>query len=104
MTAPERYADPIYARLNPSEYSGWVSKVMRQTTTSRTVARMPVISAHDAVATFQSAGTYFRAATDGMDGSWFEVFSFSPTDNGDSAALRARPHVEEPSSRALPKR
>jgi len=57
----------IYARLNPSEYSGWVSKVMRQTTTSRTVARMPVISAHDAVATFLSAGTYFRAAADGMD-------------------------------------
>jgi len=30
----------IYARLNPSEYSGWVTKVMQQTTTSRTVARM----------------------------------------------------------------
>jgi len=57
----------IYARLNPSEYSGWVVKAMRQTTTSRTVARMPVIDAHDAVATFQSAGTYFRAAADGGD-------------------------------------
>jgi hypothetical protein len=57
----------IYARLNPSEYSGWVAKAMRQTTTSRTVARMPVIDAHDAVATFQSAGTYFRAAADGGD-------------------------------------
>jgi hypothetical protein len=32
--------------------------------------------------------------------SWFEVFSFSPTDNGDSAALRARPQR----GRALPKR
>ena len=28
---------------------------------------MPVIDAHDAVATFQSAGTYFRAASDGVD-------------------------------------
>jgi len=58
----------IYSRLNPSEYSGWVTKAMQQTTTSRTVARMPVIDAHDAVATFQSAGTYFRAATDGVGG------------------------------------
>jgi len=48
----------MYARLNPSGYSGWVIKAMRQTTTSRTVARMPVIDAHDAAATFQSAGTY----------------------------------------------
>ena len=32
--------------------------------------------------------------------SWFEVFSFSPTDNGDSAALRAQPQR----GRALPKR
>ena len=57
----------IYARLNPSEYSGWVSKAMRQTTTSRTVARMPMIDAHDAAAAFQLAGTYLRAAADGMD-------------------------------------
>jgi len=28
---------------------------------------MPVIDAHDAVATFQSAGIYLRAAADGMD-------------------------------------
>jgi len=41
---------------------------MQQTTTSRTVARMPVIDAHDAAATFQSAGTYFRAVADGVDG------------------------------------
>jgi len=65
----------IYARLNPSEYSGWVTKAMQQTTTSRTVARVPVIDAHDAVATFQSAGSY-------------------------SAALWARPQR----GRALPKR
>jgi len=58
----------IFARLNPSEYSGWFTKAMQQTTTSRTVARMPVINAHDAVATFQSAGSYFRAAADGVDG------------------------------------
>jgi len=57
----------IYARLNPSEYSGWVVKAMRQPTTSRTVARMPVIDAHDAAATFQSAGTNFRAAAEGVN-------------------------------------
>ena len=28
---------------------------------------MPVIDAHDAVTTFQSVGTYFRAAADGVD-------------------------------------
>jgi len=27
---------------------------------------MPIIDAHDAVATFQSAGSYFRAAADGV--------------------------------------
>ena len=41
---------------------------MRQTTTSRTVARMPVIDAHDAVATFQSAGACFCVAAGGVDG------------------------------------
>ena len=41
---------------------------MQQTTTPRTVARMPVIDAHDAVATFHSAGSYFRAAADSVDG------------------------------------
>jgi len=29
---------------------------------------MALIDAHDAVATFQSAGTYFRAAADGVGG------------------------------------
>ena len=37
-------------------------------TTFRTVTRMPVIDAHDAAATFQSAGTCFRAVADGADG------------------------------------
>jgi len=41
---------------------------MRQITTPRTVARMPVIGALDAVETFNSAGNYFRAAADGVDG------------------------------------
>jgi len=34
---------------------------------SRTVTSMPVIDAHNAVATFQSAGTYFRAVAGGVD-------------------------------------
>jgi len=41
---------------------------MRQTTAFRTAARMPVIGAHDAAATFQSTGTYFREAAGGVDG------------------------------------
>jgi len=40
----------IYARLNPLEYSGWVTKAMQQTTMSRTVVCMPVIDTHRAVA------------------------------------------------------
>jgi len=61
IQAPARWRSDrsvaIYARLNPSEYSGCVMKAMQQTTTPRKVARMPVIDAHDAIATFQSVGT-----------------------------------------------
>jgi hypothetical protein len=52
----------IYARLNPSDYAAWVAKALQQKTTSTTAARLPVIDAHDAVATFQAAGAHFRAA------------------------------------------
>ena len=52
----------IYARLNPKDYAAWVAKALQQKTTSTTAARLPVIDAHDAVATFQAAGAHFRAA------------------------------------------
>ena len=41
----------IYARLNPTDYAGWVTKALQQKTTSRTAARLPVvIDDHDDVA------------------------------------------------------
>lgn len=52
----------IYPRLNPSDYANWVSKALVQTTTSRTTARLPVIDAHNVVATFGVAGRLFQAA------------------------------------------
>ena len=55
------YVD-YYARLNSSDYAAWVAKALQQKTTSTTAARLPVIDAHDAVATFQAAGALFRAA------------------------------------------
>ena len=49
----------IYARLNPNDYAGWVTKALQQKTTSRTAARLPVvIDDHDNVATFQLACTH----------------------------------------------
>jgi hypothetical protein len=53
----------IYARLNPGDYTSWVAKALLQETTSTTTARLPIIDAHDAVATFEAAGAHFRAAT-----------------------------------------
>ena len=52
----------IYARLNPSDYTGWVCKALAQQTTSRTTARLPVIDAHNVIATFGAAGRLFQAA------------------------------------------
>ena len=41
----------IYARLNPTDHSGWVTKALQQKTTSRTASRLPVvIDDHDDVA------------------------------------------------------
>ena len=51
----------IYARLNPSDYTGWVCKALAQQTTSRTTARLPVIDAHNVIATFGAAGRLFQA-------------------------------------------
>ena len=49
----------IYARLNPNDYAGWVTKALQQKTTSRTAARLPVvIDDHDNVATYQLACTH----------------------------------------------
>jgi len=89
----------IYAWLNPSENSGWVAKAIQQTSTSRTVARMPVIDAHDAAVTFQSAGTYFRATADGVDGDLALKFSRSPSRKGIRRLCGRGLSVEEPSPR-----
>ena len=51
------------ARLSPDDYSTWVSTTLQQKTTSRTTARLPVVTDdHGAVETFQLAGTYSRQA------------------------------------------
>ena len=53
----------IYARLNPDDYSTWVSTALQQKTTSRTTAHLPVaIDDHGTVAAFQLASIYFRQA------------------------------------------
>jgi len=52
----------IYARLNPSDYTSWVSKALTQQATSRTTARLPTIDAHGIVATFGLAGQLLRNA------------------------------------------
>ena len=52
----------IYARLNPGDYTAWVAKALLQETTSTTTARLPIIDAHEAVATFEAASAHFRAA------------------------------------------
>jgi len=52
----------IYARLNPDDYASWVAKALRQQTTSSTTARLPVIDADNAIATFQHAATHFKNA------------------------------------------
>jgi len=44
----------IYARLNPSDYSSWVAKALLQNTPSTTTANLPVIDAHDAIASLSS--------------------------------------------------
>jgi hypothetical protein len=45
----------IYARLNPSDYSSWVTKALNQSTPSTTTANLPVIDVHDAIATLNTA-------------------------------------------------
>jgi integrase len=52
----------IYARINPDDYTAWVSAALAQTTTSRTTARLPIIDAHGVVATFGVAGRLFQNA------------------------------------------
>ena len=43
-------------------YTGWVCKALAQKTTPRTTARLPVIDAHNAIATFGVAGRLFQTA------------------------------------------
>jgi integrase len=48
----------IYARLNPPEYAGWVSKALLQRTDSistRNLPRLPLIDDFDFFATFSTA-------------------------------------------------
>jgi hypothetical protein len=52
----------IYARLNPSDYTNWVCKALAQQTSSRTTARLPVIDAHNVIATFGAAGQLLQTA------------------------------------------
>ena len=52
----------IYARINPSDYTTWVSQALLQDTTSHTTARLPVIDAHGIVATFGLATNFFADA------------------------------------------
>jgi hypothetical protein len=52
----------IYARINPADYTGWVQRALSQQTTSRTTARLPVIDAHDMIATFGLAAHLFTNA------------------------------------------
>ena len=52
----------IYARLNPEDYAGWVTKALQQHTTSTTTASLTPIDARDAVATFPNAHAHFRDA------------------------------------------
>ena len=49
----------IYARINPNDYTDWVQRALLQQTTSRTTARLPVIDAHDMIATFGMASHLF---------------------------------------------
>ena len=42
----------IYARINPSDYTTWVSQALLQDTTSHTTARLPVIDAQGIAAAF----------------------------------------------------
>jgi len=60
---------------------------------------MPAIDAHDAVATFQSAGTYFRAAADGVGGDLALKSSRSPPRTDTRRPCGRGLGVEEPSPR-----
>ena len=55
----------IYARLNPSEYAGWVSKALLQrtdSTSTRNLPRLPLIDDFDIFATFSTASGHFQRA------------------------------------------
>jgi hypothetical protein len=53
----------VYARLNPSDYAGWVSKAMLQRTNSVTTRRLPpvpIIDDFEIVASFATAERTFE--------------------------------------------
>jgi hypothetical protein len=55
----------IYARLNPSEYAGWVSKALLQRTNSTSTRNLPwlhLIDDFENFATFSTASGHFQRA------------------------------------------
>jgi hypothetical protein len=56
----------IYARLNPNDYTKWVSNAMLQSASSTVTRNLPVIDDHDSYAALQAASSFF-ARPDGRD-------------------------------------
>ncbi len=57
----------IYARLNPSNYTGWVSRAMLQSASSTMTKNLPVIDNHNSYAALEAASTFFARSDEPLD-------------------------------------
>ncbi len=57
----------IYARINPGDYTGWVSKAMLQAASSTVTKNLPVIDDHNSYAALQAASSFFARSVEPPD-------------------------------------